>query len=111
MEKKMKISVTDDTFEQEVIKNEVPALVLVDFWANWCGPCKMIAPIVDNIAEKYVDSVKVVTLDVDTNPKTCTEHKIMGIPTLLFFKNGKVIDQIVGYTSQEDVEDTVEKLI
>ncbi|MFQ5453298.1 MAG: thioredoxin, partial [Candidatus Zixiibacteriota bacterium] len=77
------IDITDDTFEQEVIQSDKP--VIVDFWATWCGPCKMIAPILEEIAGEYADKVKVVKLDVDANNKTAGKYNIMSIPSLLFF--------------------------
>ena len=88
------IEVTDGTFEEEVIKSEVP--VLVDFWADWCAPCKIIAPIVEQLASEYDGKVKFAKLDVDANPKTATAYGIRGIPTLLIFKGGSPVDQVVG---------------
>ena len=88
------IHITDDTFEEEVIKSETP--VLVDFWAEWCAPCKMIAPIVEELAEELDGKVKFAKLDVDANPKTATSYGIRGIPTLLIFNGGKPVDQVVG---------------
>ena len=88
------IDVTDDTFEEEVIKSETP--VLVDFWAEWCAPCKIIAPMVEELAEELDGKVKFAKLDVDSNPKTATSYGIRGIPTLLIFNAGKPVDQVVG---------------
>ncbi len=88
------ITITDETFENEVLKSDKP--VLIDFWAIWCGPCKMIAPIVDEIANEYNDKLKVCKLDVDANPKSAMQYGIRSIPTLLIFKNGQVVEQIVG---------------
>lgn len=85
---------TDQNFEEEVIKSDIP--VLVDFWAIWCGPCKMIAPIVEQLAEELNGKVKVGKLDVDTNQETSIKYGIRGIPTLLIFKDGKVVETIVG---------------
>ena len=85
---------TDDNFEQEVLKSDVP--VLVDFWAEWCAPCRAIAPAVEEIAEEYQGKAKVGKLDVDNNPKVAVEYGIRSIPTLLVFKNGEVAEQIVG---------------
>jgi len=85
---------TDASFDQDVLNSEVP--VLVDFWAEWCGPCKMIAPTVENIAHEYSGKVKVGKVNVDDNGATAARYGIRGIPTLLLFKGGKVVDQRVG---------------
>ncbi len=85
---------TDDNFEQEVLKSDVP--VLVDFWAEWCAPCRAIAPAVEEIAEEYKGKAKVGKLDVDNNPKVAVEYGIRSIPTLLVFKNGEIAQQIIG---------------
>ncbi|MGB5139737.1 MAG: thioredoxin, partial [Candidatus Zixiibacteriota bacterium] len=81
-------AVSDATFEAEVVNSSVP--VIVDFWAEWCGPCRMIAPILDEIAASYAGRLKVVKVDVDSNSQTASHFSVMSIPTLLFFKNGKV---------------------
>lgn len=101
--------VNDATFEQEVLQSEQP--VLVDFWAGWCGPCKALAPIVDEVASAYVGKLKVTKMDVDRNGSTPMRYGIRGIPALLFFKGGKVADQIVGYVPRETIEKTITKLI
>jgi thioredoxin 1 len=88
------IAVTDADFELQVEKNG--GLTIVDFWATWCGPCKMIAPILDQLATEYEGKVKVTKLDVDANIKTGSRFNVRSIPTLLFFKEGKVVDQIIG---------------
>ncbi len=88
------IEFTDANFEDEVLKSDLP--VLVDFWAVWCGPCKMIAPLVDEIAKEYEGKVKVGKLDVDNNQQVSIKYGIRSIPTLLIFKDGKIADQIVG---------------
>ncbi|MBV9302161.1 MAG: thioredoxin TrxA [Acidobacteriaceae bacterium] len=85
---------TDTSFDKEVLNADVP--VLVDFWAEWCGPCRMMGPTVDQVATDYAGRVKVGKLDVDSNPQTAARYGIRGIPTLLLFKNGKVVDQKVG---------------
>ncbi len=88
------IDVTDDTFETEVLQADMP--VLVDFWAEWCAPCKMIAPIVEDLASEFQGQVKFAKLDVDSNPRMPTIYGVRGIPTLLVFKNGSPVAQIVG---------------
>ena len=88
------VEITDANFEQEVIKSDIP--VLIDFWAVWCGPCKLIAPTVEEIANDYQGKVKVGKLDVDNNQMVATKFGIRSIPTLLIFKGGKIVDQIVG---------------
>jgi len=92
------IHVSDETFDQEVLKSELP--VLVDFWAEWCGPCKMLAPIVDEIAKEYEGRLKVCKLDIDANPLTAPKYGIRGIPTLMLFKNGDVAATKVGAISK-----------
>jgi len=105
----MSLAVTDSNFEQEVIKSEVP--VLVDFWAEWCGPCKMIAPIVDELGQQYEGKLKVAKLDVDSNTKVATQYGIMSIPALLFFKDGEVVEQIVGVRPKKDIEAHITKVL
>ncbi len=88
------VDVTDATFESNVLKADIP--VLVDFWADWCAPCKMIAPIVEDLAEEYDGRVKFAKLDVDSNPQTAMNYGVRGIPTLLIFKGGSPVNQVVG---------------
>src|SRR5512146_2809816 len=95
------MTVSDSTFDSDVLKSEVP--VLVDFWAEWCGPCKMMAPTVDAIATEYAGKLKVVKLDVDENGGTAMRYNIRGIPTLLLFKGGRVVDQRVGAVGKTEV--------
>ena len=87
-------AVSDATFESEVLKSPVP--VLIDFWAPWCGPCKAIAPIVDELAGEYADKLKIVKMNVDENPRTPAQYGVRGIPNLILFKDGTVQQQIVG---------------
>lgn len=95
-------AVTDTNFEQEVEKHA--GLTIVDFWATWCGPCRMIAPVLEQLATEYGDKVKVAKLDVDSNIKTATRFNVRSIPLLLFFKDGKVVDQIVGAVPRAQIE-------
>jgi len=95
-------AVTDDTFESEIEKHA--GLAIVDFWATWCGPCRMIAPILEQLATEYAGKVKVAKLDVDTNIRTATRFNVRSIPLLLFFKDGKVVDQIVGAVPKTHIE-------
>ncbi len=95
------VYLTDDTFEDEVLKSDVP--VLVDYWAEWCGPCKMIAPILDEIAEEYEGRVKIAKLNIDENPETPPKYGIRGIPTLMLFKDGNVEATKVGAVSKSQL--------
>jgi thioredoxin 1 len=101
--------VTDANFDQEVLKAETP--VLVDFWATWCGPCRALAPIVDDIATGYSGKVKVVKMDVDKNPATPNRYNVRGIPTLLIFKSGQLQEQIVGFVPKETIEKALGKQV
>jgi len=101
--------VTDQNFEKEVLKAEVP--VLVDFWAAWCGPCKVIAPIIDEIAEELEGKVKVCKINVDENPITPGKYGIRAIPTLIIFKNGEPIDVIVGAVSKSVILNALNKAL
>ena len=103
------LEVSDATFDQEVLQSEQP--VLVDFWAAWCGPCKAIAPIVDNMAETYAGKLKVAKVNVDENGATPSRYGVRGIPALLFFKGGKVADQIVGYVPQDVIDEKIKNLL
>ncbi len=101
--------VTDSNFDQAVLKSDQP--VLVDFWATWCGPCRALAPIVDELASAYNGKVKVGKMDVDQNAATPQRYGIRGIPTLLVFKGGQVREQIVGYVPKETIEKALDKHI
>jgi len=103
------LEVSDATFEKEVLQSEQP--VLVDFWAVWCGPCRAIAPIVDGVATTYAGRLKVTKVNVDENGATPSRYGIRGIPALLFFKGGKVADQVVGYVPQDVIEEKVKRLL
>ncbi len=100
---------TDTNFENEVIASDKP--VLVDFWAEWCGPCKMIAPSVEEIAGEYEGKLKVGKVDVDVNQQVAMKYGIRGIPTLLIFKNGQVVDQIVGAVPKTQITARLEKVL
>lgn len=93
---------TDANFENEVAKSELP--VLIDFWATWCGPCRMIAPTIEELAGEYEGKAKICKLDVDNNPKIATEFGIRSIPTILIFKGGKQVDSIVGAVPKATIE-------
>ncbi len=100
------LAVTEDTFEQEVSKAEVP--VLVDFWAEWCGPCRMVAPIVEELAGEYAGRMKVVKVDVDDNQRLAMRYNIMSIPTLGVFKGGELVERIVGFMPKQELRRRVE---
>ncbi len=101
--------VKDGTFDAEVLQSTEP--VLVDFWAAWCGPCRALAPVVDEIATQYVGKLKVMKMDVDSNAATPMRYGIRGIPALLLFKGGQVADQIVGFVPKETIEKSINKLV
>ena len=103
------ITITDDSFEQEVIQSDKP--VIVDFWATWCGPCKMIAPILEELAAEYGDKVKVAKLDVDSNATVAGKFGIMSIPSLVFFKNGEEVDRVVGAIPKSQLTQRLEKVL
>jgi thioredoxin 1 len=102
------VTLTSGNFEQEVVKSSRP--VLVDFWAEWCGPCKQIAPMLDELAAEYDGKVKVGKVNVDDNHGLAAQYRINSIPTLLFFKNGQVVDQIIGARSKKDFKAKLDQL-
>lgn len=103
------LTVTDSTFKDEVVGSDVP--VLVDFWAEWCGPCRMIAPMVEELADEFDGRAKITKVDVDSNPKIAMQFGIRSIPTLLFFKDGEVVDQLIGASSKKVLSDKLDALV
>ena len=103
------IEVNEGTWDQEVLKNS--GLVMVDFWAVWCGPCKMVSPMVDELSKEYEGRVKVAKLNTDESPGVASRYQIMGIPTLLFFKDGEPVDKIVGAAPKKQYQDKIEALL
>ena len=101
------LEVTDASFEQNVLKSE--QLVMVDFWATWCGPCKALSPVVDEVAQAYSGKAKVYKMNVDANNSTPMRYGVRGIPTLLIFKDGKVAEQIVGYVPKDTIQKALDK--
>ena len=102
-------TVTDETFEKDVL--QAGGVSLVDFWAPWCGPCRMIGPIVEELAEQYKGRVNVLKMNVDENPRTPGRYGIMGIPTLLLFKDGQLVDTMVGLQSKETLVKRIDKVL
>jgi len=101
----MGININDNNFKQEVLEESLP--VLVDFWAEWCGSCRMVAPVVEQIAKEYKGKLKVCKLNVDEAPKTASSYDVMSIPTLVIFKKGKVVDKIVGALPKKELESAI----
>ncbi len=103
------LQLSDMSFDGEVLQSEKP--VMVDFWAPWCGPCRMLSPLVDELSKEYDGKIKVGKLNTDENVQVATRYKISGIPTLLFFKGGKVIDQLVGVHTKPDIKKRLDSLL
>ncbi|BAP18249.1 thioredoxin [cyanobacterium endosymbiont of Epithemia turgida] len=101
--------VTDEKFKDDVLDSDIP--VLVDFWAPWCGPCRMVAPVVEEIAEQYEGQVKVVKLNTDDNPQIASQYGIRSIPTLMIFKEGQRVDMVVGAVPKTTLANTIEKYL
>ncbi len=103
------VEVTDQNFEDEVLKSDKPAII--DFWAEWCAPCRQIAPIIKQLADQYGDQVKIVKMDIDSNPSTPGQYGVRAIPTVLAFKDGQVAQQLQGARPKADFEAMVDKLL
>ncbi|MBW2714617.1 MAG: thioredoxin [Deltaproteobacteria bacterium] len=103
------VDVTDQNFEAEILNSDKP--VIIDFWAEWCAPCKQIAPMIQDLAEQYGDRVKIAKMDIDSNPGTPGKYGIRSIPTILSFKDGQVVDQLQGSRPKADFEAAIEKLL
>lgn len=102
------LNVSDGDFDQEILKSEVPALV--DFWAAWCGPCRTVGPVVEELATEYAGKIKVAKLNVDENKDTPMKYGVRGIPTLMLFRNGQVVDQIVGAVPKSRIKELLDKV-
>ena len=103
------INVTDDSFKKEVLDSEIPTFV--DFWASWCGPCRMVGPVFEELSNEYVGKVKFAKVNVDENPKTPSTYGVRGIPTLIMFKGGKAVDQVVGAVPKGQLDGVVKKVL
>jgi thioredoxin 1 len=104
----MVIDINDKTFEEEVIKSNIP--VMLDLWAPWCGPCRMVAPVVEKLSGDYQGKIKFCKLNVDQSPETAAKYHVMSIPTLLFFKEGKVIDTVIGAVPERTLKPKLDNL-
>ncbi len=105
----MELQLTDSSFEKEVLKSPLP--VLVDFWAPWCGPCRMLGPIVEEIAKEYNGKAVIGKMNTDENPEVASKFNISAIPSMLFFKGGKVVEQMVGVHSKKDIKTKLDALL
>lgn len=103
------MEISDSSFDAEVLQSDKPAMV--DFWAPWCGPCKAIAPIVDDLSQTYGDNIKFTKCNVDDNPVTPGKYGIKAIPTLIFFKDGKVVEQITGMVAKSKLEEAIKNIL
>ena len=103
------IQLTDETFDKEVVDSSQP--VLVDFWAPWCGPCRMLAPVIEEISKEYTGKIRVAKIYTDEHPNSASRYKISAIPTMLFFKGGKVVEQLVGVHSKAEIKKTLDSLV
>lgn len=103
------LQVTDDTFDEEIINSDVPAMV--DFWAEWCGPCKMVGPVVEELADEYKGKIKIAKMNVDQNRQTPAKFGIRNIPTLIFFKGGEVANTVIGAQPKSAIDEQLKKLL
>jgi thioredoxin 1 len=105
----MEIQLTDDSFDTEVIRRSEP--VLVDFWATWCGPCRMLSPVIEELSKEFAGKARIAKINTDEHPNAGTRYRISAIPTLLFFKNGRLVDQMVGVHTKAEIKKTLDALV